>query len=523
MIRRVFTAPRLKRAVWSYLFVGIAEFAAYFTSTLYAFEQGGASLAGIATAAQLAPAALLVPLLIRFIERRGVAPMRFAIIWLGLSGVGLGLVVLDAPVWLFITLAALRAIGYSLARPIHLALIPVFAERPSDTTAGMIVTGWIDSAVAMIGPALAAAILVFGQPAYVFWAVTVAAVLAFVSAPVSGVLVEGDLSTSEHRPVMSIDGAKTMMGYKTAASVLSGATHVIVVIVAIDLLGLGESGAGYVASLVGAGELVGSLFLISLLGRSRLRGFLGFAAFGRGVFISLLGVIPAATPLVGLSGAFTPLHRVAQRLMLERITPPDRYLRVFGFLESFDVGGQALGALLVPVAIALFGAEGSIVVLGAILPFVFLSMSRAFGTMDRRGEIPSALSVLISSSEALGGLADDVVEYLARHGVVETWESGEVVIHQGDTEAESAWMIIDGAVDVMIDGLPVTVLGPAELVGEMALISGQPRSADVTALDDTTVLRIDRDSFLDVVVGSRPGGERVRVLAVDRAEENERR
>lgn len=47
---------------------------------LIAFDASGGSLAGIAAAARLAPS-VLVPFTMRAIDRRHVAPMRFALIW----------------------------------------------------------------------------------------------------------------------------------------------------------------------------------------------------------------------------------------------------------------------------------------------------------------------------------------------------------------------------------------------------------------------------------------------------------
>ena len=74
-----------------------------------------------------------------------------------------------------------------------------------------------------------------------------------------------------------------------------------------------------------------------------------------------------------------------------------------------------------------------------------------------------------------------------------------------------------------IDGRPVARLGRSELVGEIALIHEQPRNADVVGVTACETLRIDHDTFLDVVVGGRGGGDHVRVLADRRVDENKRR
>ena len=59
---------------------------------------------------------------------------------------------------------------------------------------------------------------------------------------------------------------------------------------------------------------------------------------------------------------------------------------------------------------------------------------------------------------------------------------GERLIRAGD-RAEAAYFIAAGAVAVSIRGGREIRLGPGEFFGEMALLSGQRRSADVTAVD----------------------------------------
>jgi MFS family permease len=511
----------MRRALITYALVSVVEYAAYFTVILIAFDAGGGSLAGVAAAVQLAPS-VLVPLIIRWVDRRHLAPMRFALVWVFSGLVAGALAAGSAPVWAVIAAAALRSLGHSLARPIHMAVVPVHAERTSDATAAMVVTGWIDAGGAMIGPALAGAILALLNPSAVFVAMSVLCLVGLWLSPVTGEVV-GSGADRVERSVFSIRGAKSMLVYKTIAAALSGSTDVIVVLVAIELLGLGDDGAGYLASLIGIGELAGSLLLLSLLGRARLRGALGSAAFGRGALVSLVGVLPQAFPLFVLAGGFRPAHRVVQRLLLQRITPPDRYMRMFGVSEAFDSGGQALGAAIVPLLVLVFDVRWAIVIAGAFLPLTFLAMRRAFADIDDRAVIPQPIIDALSGSPIFDGLSADAVEYLARTSTAMSIGPGERLMAQGDVHADAAWLILAGAVDVVIDGEAVARLRRPDLVGEIALIHSAPRNASVVAHTACELLRIDHETFLDVVVGGRSGGDHVRVLAARRIEENDRR
>jgi CPA2 family monovalent cation:H+ antiporter-2 len=70
---------------------------------------------------------------------------------------------------------------------------------------------------------------------------------------------------------------------------------------------------------------------------------------------------------------------------------------------------------------------------------------------------------------------------------------GERLIRIGD-EADRAFFISSGAVEVAVHGERIR-LGPGELFGEMALLSGGRRTADVTAVDYCELLVIEEREF----------------------------
>lgn len=520
-LRRALSNTALRRALMAYAASSLAEYAAYFTVILIAFEQGGPSAAGVAAAMQFVPS-IAVPLIIKRIAPRLANPVRWSLLWLaGLLGLA-AMLPTDGSLWVLVSVAALRSVGYSLARPMHLAVVPVHSASASDVTSGMVVTGWIDAGGAIGGPALAALVLGLSGGSSVFAVAALLAVLGAALSPSAG-LVVGPRSRSGSASVLQLQGMRPLLTYKFVSAMMSGATDVIIVLVALQLLGLGQEGAGYLTSLIGVGELIGSLFLISLLGRKALTGMLGVSALGRGATLSLLGVVPQAVPLIVIGGGFRPANRVIQRLLLQRITPPDRYMQVFGVNEVFDIIGQAIGAIMVPLLVILFGLETSVVIAGALLPLVFVSLIRAFTRIDARSIVQPDVLAVLEDAPWLAILPDDVVEYLARTGEVETLAEGDLLISQGDTTAESAWIVLAGEFDVFIDGQPRARLGPTDLVGEMALLHGEPRNADVTARTAASVLRLDRVTFLDVLLGGRTGGTHVEAVASARAAHNEDR
>jgi CPA2 family monovalent cation:H+ antiporter-2 len=73
-------------------------------------------------------------------------------------------------------------------------------------------------------------------------------------------------------------------------------------------------------------------------------------------------------------------------------------------------------------------------------------------------------------------------EVLILHFQPRTVVPGERVIRAGDP-ADSLYLISKGEVEVTVGGRRINTRGPGEFFGEMALLSGGRRSADVTALD----------------------------------------
>jgi CRP-like cAMP-binding protein len=81
---------------------------------------------------------------------------------------------------------------------------------------------------------------------------------------------------------------------------------------------------------------------------------------------------------------------------------------------------------------------------------------------------------------------------------------GEVIVSQGN-EGGRLYLIVEGAVRVSRVGktgreVTVAVLREGNFVGEMSLLDGQPRSADVIATKESRLLVLDRESFLRKVL-----------------------
>ncbi len=84
--------------------------------------------------------------------------------------------------------------------------------------------------------------------------------------------------------------------------------------------------------------------------------------------------------------------------------------------------------------------------------------------------------------------------------------SGETLYRTGD-EGDAFFIIIDGIVRVFVQpggkDLEIACLGPGEWFGEMALLTGEPRSTDMEAQTDLVLLKLSRRNF-DQLIRKHP-------------------
>lgn len=92
---------------------------------------------------------------------------------------------------------------------------------------------------------------------------------------------------------------------------------------------------------------------------------------------------------------------------------------------------------------------------------------------------------------------------LAPLGRRRRYPRSSIVFAEGD-DAHEVLVVLAGQLTSTVgayDGrqVIVEVLGPGELVGELAVLDGAPRSASVRALTDAEVLAVGRDAFRDAL------------------------
>lgn len=119
--------------------------------------------------------------------------------------------------------------------------------------------------------------------------------------------------------------------------------------------------------------------------------------------------------------------------------------------------------------------------------------------------------------------ADFLVE-LARRSKQKNFKKGEVLFKEGDA-GEVMYVIRKGSVKISRRnkaGLDITqtYLPAGNIVGEMALLSNDPRSATVTAAVPLETILIDRPDFDALLAASKETADQLREIAARRAVEN---
>jgi small-conductance mechanosensitive channel/CRP-like cAMP-binding protein len=117
------------------------------------------------------------------------------------------------------------------------------------------------------------------------------------------------------------------------------------------------------------------------------------------------------------------------------------------------------------------------------------------GTAEFEREIIDGLRQV----DFLRGLRDEELRMLVPGVIVQKFGASEVIVREGD-EGDSLFIIRGGTVEVLAsasDGKQVHIrdLTPPAFFGEMALMTGEKRTATIRARSDVELLELNRDAF----------------------------
>jgi hypothetical protein len=240
-----------------------------------------------------------------------------------------------------------------------------------------------------------------------------------------------------------------------------------------------------------------------------------------GAAFAILGAGPAtagAVVSITLAGLARSVFDVSGRTLLQRIAPPEVLCRVFGVLEGLTMAMLATGAILVPPLVALGGATLACVALGALLPLLVLVRLRALRRVDAAATVPIVEISLLRSLRIFRPLPAPAIEGLAHSLLPVDVRAGTIVVREGDV-GDRFYAIADGELEVTQNGRSLRRLGRADGFGEIALLRDVPRTASVTAVTDSRLYALDKESFVLALTGHAPATDAADEIIRERSQD----
>lgn len=492
--------------------------------SVVAFRSGGATAVGLILLARMAASAISSPLLAPLADRYS-RPLVMASSDAVRAVITLAMGVLvetNAPAMGVYVLAVVNSAVGTAFRPAQAALMPSLATTPEELTAANAVAGTIESAGYFAGPGIGGLILVVAGSGAVFGACVV------------GFVISGMLALSIHRPAVEAEENQAVdagepatehggmfTGFRligstpallavtityAAQAMVAGALGVFAVVLAIDVLGLGPPGVGYLDSAFGVGGILGGVAAAALAGTRRLAAAFAIGVVMWGIGVALLGA--TASTLVAIAvmagvGAGNTVLDVSAITLLQRSAPDAVLGRVFGVLESVLLGSVGAGSALAPVAIRVLGVRDAMILTGIALPAVVAGCSRWLVRLDRLEPAIAAAVALLRAHRIFAPLNDATLEQLARRLEPVALAPDAAVITQGD-RGDRVYIVVSGRLAVDVDGRPGVPLEAGDIFGEIALLHDVPRTASVRTLTGCQLQTLGRDEFLAAVTG-HPG------------------
>jgi CRP-like cAMP-binding protein len=116
--------------------------------------------------------------------------------------------------------------------------------------------------------------------------------------------------------------------------------------------------------------------------------------------------------------------------------------------------------------------------------------SRAF---DESPALAERAVELLRRPQAALPLTEDEARTVVACMRFATYPTGSLLFREGDaTGAGHLLLLLEGQVTVDTEQVPISILGPGSIVGEMAFFDGAPRSANCTALSHVLAAGLSR-------------------------------
>ncbi len=108
-------------------------------------------------------------------------------------------------------------------------------------------------------------------------------------------------------------------------------------------------------------------------------------------------------------------------------------------------------------------------------------------------------TIILRDTNLFEGVQGEEIYHVAQVMEEERLTKGEALFKSGD-KGDYLYIIVTGEILIHLDKTELNRHCKGDYFGEMALLDDSPRSADATALDETLLLRINQENFLDIMM-----------------------
>lgn len=113
--------------------------------------------------------------------------------------------------------------------------------------------------------------------------------------------------------------------------------------------------------------------------------------------------------------------------------------------------------------------------------------------MDQKKIIP-----LLKRTPIFAKTSEASLRTMLKSAIEKTVKSGEKLVEKGE-RGTGFYLIIDGRADVIADGEKLAAFREGDFFGELAVIDGAPRTADVVATEDTTCIVVSQWAMRSII------------------------
>jgi len=516
----VFRNADVRRLELAWACSNLSSRASAIAVAVYAYEIDGIGAVGVIAFVRLVAGAAVSSWLAVLADRR---PRRQVLVATDLARCAMlggmaALAPIDGASPAVYVLAVLSSVAEPLFRSAQVAHTPALVRTPEELTAANVIASGVESVGLFAGPALGALLLATSSVGTVFAATAALALVSVVLVARIGIagepVAEPGASRSHTllagwRSVVSEPSLRVVIALFAVQTLVAGMFNVLVVALAIEELGLGTAGVGWLDGMVGVGATLGVVVVAGLAGRRRLAGYFAAGLLLWGVPLVVIGMWTALTPtlvLLVLVGVGNTLVDVAGVTLMQRAAPDAVLGRVFGAFETLVLLAMGVGSLLAPVLAAGLGVRGALVVAGSILPVTLVPLWRSLDEVDAGAAAPVEQVERLRSVPIFAHLPPARLDRLASALVELRVETGRAVFDEGD-EGDSFYVVDGGHAVVEAGGRRLRTLGEGDFFGEIALLRDVPRTASVRATSPLRLFALDREAFLATVNGDPASAE----------------